>query len=391
MYSHPTKTKHPSDGIDVFLSYGRQLKQQTQRVMAMVYSLLRKEVWLLEAMEVDGTNRHSVLFVGNRPEKHYIGRLFFKKDFACRSLGHFWLWQILFPNKALGRANSFCIIQTRWPIFKSTLFKKWYCLPTWIYGSVNLKADFRKFAQKNRSAKNTLRKIQKSGFKVEISSDPALFDEFYHLFHQPYMENRHGKSAVEESYKRMRAKFLKRGELLSLSNGHQRVAGCILQYENGEVTAYRLGIRDGDFGWVEKGAISALYFHMLNYCRLQGFPKLHLGGSRPFFTDGVLNYKLRNWNMEIDDYSRHFYFLIKPQAMNPFTEAFLCNNPFVSLKGSKMVANSFFPDADHFPDIDKAGRLKTKFTARGLLNVDLHCCAKQIANRTFGKQVNVSP
>jgi hypothetical protein len=387
---HPTETKSQSNKLDAFLAYGGRLKQQTQRFIAMVYTLLRKEVWLVEPIDDDRRKDHAVLFVGNPPEKHYVGKLFFKNDFACRSLGFFWLWQILFTNKALRHISSFCIIQTRWPLFRSTLFKKWHCLPAWVYGSVNLKTDFSKFAQKSRSAKNTLRKIQKRGFSVEISSDPAMFDEFYHRFHQPYMKNRHGESSVEVSYNRMKAKFLNGGELLFVSDGSLRVAGSMLQYNNGEVTAYRLGVRDGDFRWVEKGAISALYFHLLSYCRFQGFPKLHLGGSRPFLSDGVLNYKLKNWNMTIDDYAKDFYFLMKLQKKSPSTAEFLCSNPFVSFKGSKMVANVYFSGTDHLPDRGAADRLRTKYAGYGLGNVDLHCCGNQTTHRVIGKQVNVS-
>lgn len=373
-----------------FFSTRRYLQNLLALFAGKVTSLLRKEVWCVEAAVDNSREFRSILYVGNRPERHYFGRLFFKRDFACHSLGHYWLWQILFPGKAMRRNNSFCVIQTRWPVSKYSVFTKWHCLPTWVYGSVDLTADYQKFARRSRSARNTLRKIRKNDFKVEISSDLSSFDAFYHRFHQPYMENRHGNSAVEESYNRMKAKFLKGGELLFISKGSKRVAACMLQYKNDGVTAYRLGVRDGDFSWVEKGAISALYFHMMTYCRLRGFQKLNLGGSRPFFSDGVLNYKLRNWNMKIEDHSKHFYFLLKPLAMNPFTRTFLRDNPFVSLKGNDMIANSFFPEADGFPGKDEADRLKTKFTALGRLKVAMHRCSREAPNRAFNKQVYVS-
>lgn len=375
MYLHTQRARSLFKGEGPLSSLGSHLQKQLARVTHTVSSLLRKEVWRLEASNTAPCGGQTVLFVGNSPEKYYIGKLFFKEDFSCRSLGHFWLWQILFPKGALKDDNSFCVVQTRWPITRFSLFNSWFCLPNWVNGSVDLKADFSKFARKSKATKNALRKIERGNFSVEISSDLASFDEFYYQHHLPYMENRHGNSTAEESYKRVQAKFLEGGEILFVSSGSQRVAGCMLQYKNDGVTAYILGVRDGDFCWVEKGAISALYFHMLNYCRLKGFHKLGMGGSRPFFSDGVLNYKLRSWNMKIDDYLKHFYFLFKPLKMNEFTEAFLCNNSFISLKNKKMVANIFVPKTKNMPGSEEISHLRKKFADKGSIRSGIHYCS----------------
>ena len=238
-----------------------------------------------------------------------------------------------------------------------------FCAPTWVFGSINLKDDFDVFAQQNKNTRYTVNTLKKAKFKVETSAELLLFDEFFHKMHQPYMFSRHGKSAFEESYQRMKARFSKNGEILFIVEGSQRIAGIMLCFDGKEAMAYRLGVRDGDFQWVTKGAINALYYHAIKYCQSKGIMNLNLGGSRPFFSDGVLTYKLRKWNMKIDDYSKHFYFLFKPLKNGRFTKNFLCNNPFISLNKKKMVVNTFCEDgSEKSRDVEA---LKTQYARKG--------------------------
>ena len=229
-------------------------------------------------------------------------------------------------------------------------------------------------AKRNKSVKNTLRKVKNSHFRLEVSSDASIFDEFYYKMHLPYIQNRHGESSLEESYERMKARFSKNSDMLFLIKGSQRIAGIMICYQNGEALAYRLGVRNGDFRWVEKGAISALYVNTMSHCRAKGFKKLSLGGSRPFFSDGVLTYKQRNWNMKIDDYSKHFYFLIKPFKANPFAKEFLLNNSFISLNKGEMVVNTFYKNSRK--ENNRAKAMKTKDTKSGISRVKRHTIGK---------------
>lgn len=372
MYSHIGQPTDRLKGINVFIPMGRNFLKQIILVINKVSSFIRKEVWLLEAANANAQKEHSILFTGNGPEKHYIAKLFFKDNYTHRLLGHYWLWQVLFPNRKIRHKSSFSVIQTRWRINKFYQFKKMFCIPTWIFGSIDLTADDSIASPRNKTAKNTLRKVKRGHFKVEVSSDPILFDEFFYKLHRPYVSNRHGKSNIDEGYGRLKARFLNNSEILFVTKGSQRVAGLIICYQKDGALAYRLGVRDGDFQWVKKGAISALYFHTINHCRSKGIKRLRLGGSRPFLSDGVLAYKQRNWNMKIDDYSKHFYFLFKPLEANSFTKDFLCRNPFISLNKNAMVANTFVPDTKHTPDTNAVNTMKNKFSEKGLSKLDIH-------------------
>ena len=168
----------------------------------------------------------------------------------------------------------------------------------------------------------------------------------------------------------MKARFSNNSELLFVTKDSKRIAGMMICYEKNEVLAYRLGVRDGDFQWVAKGAISALYVNTINHCRAKGFKKLSIGESRPFFSDGVLTYKLNNWNMKIDDYSKDLYFLFKPFKASPFTKEFLLNNSFISLDKGKMVFNTFYNQNGEENTMAKA--IKMKDTRSGLSTLNVH-------------------
>jgi len=266
---------------------------------------------------------------------------------------------------------SFSVIQTGWKSDKFIRSKRMFCVPTWVFGSVDLTADFDAQLRNNKSAKRNLRKVKNGHFEVEVSSDPLLFEEFYYKMYQPYIYKRYGECAIDMSYNRLKGQFVNGSEILFVIKESQRIAGTMICYKDDNTVAYELGVRDGDFRWVEQGAISALYFNTINYCRSKGIKKLSLGGSRPFLSDGVLNYKLRNWNMKVDDYSKTFYFLIKQHRQSNFAQDFLSKNPFISLKNGDMVVNTFYLKKDKENNVTKD--TEAKFIKYGLPKVDVHC------------------
>ena len=347
-----------------------QLLSKLVQPFVKLLSLIYKEIWLLEGLDPRTQKPWGILYAGKKEEKHYIGNLFFDGDYTCRSLGNRWLWQLFFRSKTLPDTCCFSVVQTRWPITRHIQLKNLYCIPYWVYGSVDLSDDVDEYIHRSKGARYNIETMKKSRFKIEISRDMVLFDDFYTNMFQAYIAKRHGRCSVIDQYERMKTRFQKDGEILFVKAGSQRIAGMMISYEHGKAAAYRLGVRDGDFQWVKKGAITALYYHTIKHCRDKGFKKLHLGGSRPFLSDGVLNYKIRNWNMKIDGCPEHFYFLLKPLRPSEATEKFLYANSFVSLKGRQLVANIFVPGAGDHACLKE---LRKDCQKKGLQYVSVHC------------------
>jgi hypothetical protein len=369
MYICPLKIRNSRNWGYGLIDVCVNLKIRAAHAMERVFSLFRKELWILEEVNEKTHIKNAVLFVGRAPEREYISRLLFKE---CKHqfIGHRWLWQVLFPKGKIDKNCSFSIIQTNWPVSRYFRSRRTFCVPTWVYGSVEINSEFAIHLRKNKSVKNILRKIEKKHYEVEISSDPLLFEEFYYKMYQPYINKRYGKCAIDMSYSRLKGQFFNGCEILFVLKESQRIAGTMICYRENETVLYELGVRNGDFHWVEQGAISALYLNAINHCRSKGIKKLSLGGSRPFFSDGVLSYKLTNWNMKINDYSKTFYFLFKQHISNKFTEDFLNNNPFVSLKNGEMVVNTFVSKNSKEDSLKNA--MKSKIVNSGLSRVDVH-------------------
>jgi len=356
--------------INSFIDRWNTLLGRFIHIVERVYSILRKEVWLLEKVDANNLNNNSVRFIGSTQEMHYIGRLFFN-DYTHRLIGHYWLWQVLFPSGKIDKNCSFSVIQTGWKIDRLYRSKRMFCVPTWIFGSIDLTLDTDSKLNQSRSLKNNLRRVKNSNFEVDVSSDPLSFDEFYYKMYHPYISKRHGKTVIDISYKRLKEQFVKGSEILFLVKDSQRIAGQMICYKGDEVVAYELGVKDGNFQWVQQGAITALYFNTINYCKSKGFAKLSVGGSRPFISDGVLSYKLKNWRMKIHGHSKKFYFLIKQHKSNRFTQDFLCKNHFISLKNGEMVVNTFYQKTDKKNNATIENR--TKYIKYGLPTVKIHC------------------
>ena len=341
MYIRSFQTAKPpkwiiSDG-HIFI----KLKKRIRRIMKKVYSLFRKKVWILEAADTNCVHNDTILFVGRDLNRDYFGKLFFK-NYTHRLIGHRWLWQVFFPKDKIYKNCSFSVMQTKWRMDSFCRSKMMFFVPAWIYGRVDITSNFDTYLKKNKSVKNNLRKIKKGQFSVEISSDPKAFEEFYFKMHQPYISKRYGEGAINRKYDQMKDLFIKHNEILFITKDSQRIAGLMICYlESGMPQLYVLGVRDGDFNWVSQGAISALYLNTIIYFQSKGFKKICLGGTRPFFSDGVLNYKLNNWNMKIEDYAKESYFLIKQHRASAFAQEFLSENPFISIKKGKMIINSF--------------------------------------------------
>lgn len=336
-----------------------------------ILSMLRKEVWWVEADAKHDRKREKILFVGDNKEMYYIGDLFFCNKYRYTSKGHHWLWQILRKKSNINKQCQFVIIQSRWTFGRLLKNQNTFCIPSWVYGSVKLEDDFANFIKRSKSARSNIKKVIDSQFDIEIVKSRSDFEMFYHKMLYPYSQKRYGKFAVIDNYGQLGDRYIKNGELIFIKKGSQCIAGMLLLYEEGEVTSYRIGILNGDIRWVKEGAISALYYHAIRYCSDNGHQKINLGGSRPFLSDGVMRYKLTAWNMKIDGYAKAFYFILKPLKKSHFVKEFLKTNPFISLKGNHIVANVFIDDISDEKVVVKA---KKKYLNYGISKIDIHSC-----------------
>jgi hypothetical protein len=180
----------------------------------------------------------------------------------------------------------------------------------------------------NRSTKWELRKIKKNDLDFKITSKESQFYEFYHNMYLPYMIERHGNRNKCLSYSRL-MEYWESGncELMLIKNEKKYIAGQVIVYDNGRARLSLFGIKDGKECYLKSGAGAAGYHFSARYLEYQGHRKIHVGGSRAFLRDGVLQYK-KKLGLRLVGRSREG-FLIKVLSLSSGVKEFFLRNPFI--------------------------------------------------------------
>ena len=134
-------------------------------------------------------------------------------------------------------------------------------------------------------------------------------------------------------------------ELLeNIKEGQKIVAGVIIDYKmmNDIPRITKLGVLEGDFKYVKRGVLIALYYYTIQYLKERNHEKFSLGSTRPFFSDGILQHKL-NWGAKIVCESSNAI-LLSLLSKNKRLIRFLSSNPFV-IRNRNSLALATFSDS----------------------------------------------
>ena len=179
--------------------------------------------------------------------------------------------------------------------------------------------------------------------------------DFYYNMYVPYISKVHERNANIVTYDEVMAESGNLDLLLASKKG-KFIAGILIIYEEKEPRLWVIGIRDGNFDYVKDGAVGALYHFSLRYLEDNGFAKVKSGYSRPFLSNGILQYK-KKLSQKIIGVSLH-HFALQVKTYSPEAKAFLQNNPFIfqsegSLHGAIFVEEAKELIPSNLENIDK--------------------------------------
>lgn len=254
-------------------------------------SLRRHELTVLEGAERSGGKPLTIAYAGTPDLKDALVKRAFAPGATQRSRGTIPVW---LSSRAIGQlAPRADLVARRVPAHYECLPRAgaFARLPAW----VGMKIDLRDpaCAAKGRQKLARMRgKSSKAGFTFAIASGEAAFAEFFDRLHAPYVRLRHGESAALEGREETLA-GLRRGalRLLTVRRGDEAVAAGTVEFDGPTARFRQLGVRDGDPALLESGAADAVYAFVMDEAARRGCATLHLGSSRPFARDGVLEYK----------------------------------------------------------------------------------------------------
>lgn len=218
----------------------------------------------------------------------------------------------------------------------------WFSIPRWVRGHAPLPPSAA--VLRNDSIKTTFRLIQRHGYEAVPTRDEKHLQDYYDRMYVPYTRGTFGDGATLQSLQASKDLGSDQ-ELLLLQKKSQPgeyLGGFLIIYEASAPRLWSVGVLNGDRELVRAGVLASLYYLSFQYLSKQGFTRLNLGGSRPFFNDGILRYKRRyqqritNWVWEGTE--------LKIARLTPAVKSFLRQNPFI-FRSKGQVHGAVFADA----------------------------------------------
>jgi hypothetical protein len=135
-----------------------------------------------------------------------------------------------------------------------------------------------------------------------------------------------------------------------ISHKGKEVCGVLFEQKDDMMMLRYAGVLQGDIDLIKKGAFSAFYYFFMIYAKEQKMELVNFGGARPFFNDGLFQYK-RKWGMKVEpcDLVKEIFGLRIVSESGPLKQ-FLIHNPFIGMNEKNELIGFVFVDKKTFND-----------------------------------------
>ena len=308
----------------------------------------RSNVWVLAGTEAASGTPLRILFAGGDRQRDYWSRLAFAGDCTETPLGKVYLWQLLYLLRRNSQRCDLAVIEGRG--LQRRLYQGVgdFYLPLWVDSSVELP-----LTPASKGAKEDLRRIRKHQLGYELTKDTQLLREFYDHMYLPTVRDRHGEQSHISRFEEL-ARSLGRGDnqLLLVRHEGVAIAGVII-IKSAVPRLWLAGIRDSSMAYRRMGAVGATYHFPAQALAAEGFKRMDMGRSRPFFNDGVMNYKGK-WNHRLDGFDSDGM-VLRVLAASAAARGLLARQPFAHLQDGRLHGAVFVDDA-HSPPAESAAK-----------------------------------
>lgn len=288
------------------------------------------ELYVLEG-ELDGANA-KVLVADDGSTLPYISKLIFPSGAVESKKGSISPFR---AYKLIEWKSDIVVVGTNCLLCRKFRRRGFHIIPKWINPYLPLTAHPDALIENlGKSAKRditrNLKIVEARGFDYEVTTDPGWFDEFYNSMYVPYALNRYGGLAQLDCYGRVKQAYTK-GAGIIVRKDKQPVGGTIVLPQNDVMRNPYVGILNGDEAISREGASRALYYYAMLVAHSWGCKGINFGSTRPFLSDGVLQYKLK-WGMRIfqDELSTAVFSLATPGFTGP-AQKLLEIHPFIRI------------------------------------------------------------
>lgn len=321
--------------------------------------VLRSGIWVLEGNETASDEPLKVFFAGSETQKAHLSGLAFGGTCKEQYYGKLYFWNILYWLRTNRRQCDIAILEgSRLHRF---LYKKSsdFFIPIWIKSRVAIP-----LLVATHSYKTDIKRIRKCQLSYEITRESDKVDDFYHNIYRPAVNRSHGESTIEIDYDNMmRLLGQDKCVLLLVIKEGVSIAGVLIILSN-IPRLWAAGVCSDDPAYQRTcGAYTAIYHFTSQYLAEQGYQTMHLGMSRGFLNDGILQYK-NKWNHQVTGCDSSG-FVLKILCATAGTDSFLMNNPFVYLEDEKLYG-AVFIGSDKQDSEKDLKRLRKRYYLAGL-------------------------
>ena len=181
----------------------------------------------------------------------------------------------------------------------------------------------------SRRRLRSIKKIETLNYSYAISRDNEIhFDFFYWKMYLPYIRRRFGEGAQPSSYLTSKTFYRKNGGILFVLEENKPVAGILFFVKNETIYAVGLGVCQGDEKYLKKSVCEAALFFLIKWSKANNLKSLNYGGTVPFFTNGVFQYK-KEWGMFAEEETDNLFCALKIVSVNDSSVSCLLHNPFI--------------------------------------------------------------
>jgi hypothetical protein len=299
----------------------------------------------LKGPEINSGLPINILYLGEGHTLEYLKTLFFRSVTHESLIEQYSLLDAIRGIGALPKGYDLRICEFTPRILNFIPKKSSFQIPEWIEQEISLTGSWKDVIGHFRrdARKNELRLVRKYNYEYDVVTDPAAIKYFYHELYLPYAEKRFQK-AVEIVDDEWLISVAEKGGLLRILDKDQVIAGAVFYRQEQFLDGIWLGALMQNGQNLIKGAFSSLYYHSIEYAHNEGFPRIKLGGSRSFLTDGVYRFK-RKWGAQIvsarhNDTALFIDFNFNSQACRQWLES----STFITEHSKEFYANFFVFD-----------------------------------------------
>ncbi len=290
------------------------------------------DVYVMEGKAADSTQRLRVGYLCAGLGREYLTqRLFNGEPDRVEKRERVYFWQQASASKALAQEVDMVVVERNSQLSWQPGTGDWVVTPTWVRMVADLELD-KTWEENERSFKKherNIRRFKRAGYAYRISRDPKDFEFFYDRMYVPLVTKRHETAAFVDSREHLRYYF-DRGFLLVVLGGDGQPVAADLDYQNGDTLfGIACGVLDGRDDILNEGALSAIYYFVLQWAHENRVPRCDICEVRPFTDDGVFQYKRRWTYKPVEELWNTREWLIWIPNCSPTAQEWMRNHPFL--------------------------------------------------------------